>query len=226
MLKASLAGALGALALGLPSLAQAAVVIAPVTAVVEIGGEAGSDFGISNLFDQSGLTEGYDSGLTDFDEFLAAEPQHSASGAGREWFAQSGQLAARITFDLGGLFDLRHLALWNEEAGGVGRLKIYAMDKLIADVSPTDNASGARFYGAERFDFGPVATRYVTFELSDCGGTYQGCSLGEVAFGGFAEGASVPEPATWTMMILGVWGAGAMLRRARASRGGSAAGAA
>lgn len=226
MFRTSLAGALGALTLGLPALSQAAVVIAPVDAVVEVGGEAGSDFGVFNLIDQSGLTEGYDSGLTDFDEFLAADPYHSASGAGREWFSAAGQTFARITFDLGGLFSLSHLALWNEEAGGVGRLKIFAGDQLVADLSPTANPAGARFYGAERFDFAPITARYLTFELSDCGGVYNGCSLGEVALGGSAAQPTpggVPEPATWALMILGFGAAGAMLRRSRTVRNGQAA---
>lgn len=210
-----LASAFAALAVGaIAAPAHALQVITPVEATVEAGGDAGEAFSIYNTFDQSGLSEGYEGGLTDYDEFLAAEPLHSASGSYREWFAEAGATMARVTFDFGSVFKLSSLALWNEEAGGVGKLKIYAMDQLLGEFSPTDNASGVRFYGFDRFDFSEVSTRYLTFEMEDCGGAYAGCSMGEVAFGGIeAVAGAVPEPATWAMLILGFFGIGGLLRR-------------
>lgn len=208
-------GATAALALSLPAAAQAAVVITAASAVVEVGGEAGEAFAITNVIDQSGLSSGYESGVTDYDAFLAEDPLHSASGSYREWFSDLGANFARVTFDFGSVFKLSSLALWNEDAGGIGNLKIYALDKLIAEVSPLDTTGGVRFYGAQRFDFSEVETQFLTFEMSGCpqgGGAYNGCSMGEVVFGGAAAGA-VPEPATWAMMILGFFGLGAVMRR-------------
>lgn len=214
----TIVAALSAALLAAPA-ANAASVIAPVSAVVERGGSVGELYAIENIFDQSGLSEGYEAGVTDFDEFMASGPLHSASGSGREWFSAAGETSARVVFDLGAAYTLTSLALWNEEAGGVGRLRVLTLDGLFADVTPRDNPSGIRFYEGERFDFAPVTTRYVVFEMSGCpqgDGAYAGCSLGEVAFGGFAAVAGpVPEPATWAMMILGFALTGALVRRRR-----------
>lgn len=222
-MKYLLAALPAALALCAPILASAAVVLAPVSATVDFGGEAGEAYGIANVFDQSGLSDGYESGVTDFDAFVSYEPVHSASSAYREWFGEIGQTTARIVFDLGAVYRLTSLALWNEEAGGAGRIVFSSLTQAFADVSPTDNPGGARFYGADRFDFAPVTTRYIVMEMSGCPqgeGAYAGCSLGEIAFGGEAEAsAAVPEPASWAMMILGFGGVGAIVRRRRADRG-------
>jgi hypothetical protein len=216
-MKKILSAATASLALCAPTFAGAAVVLAPVAATVEVGGDAGVAYGITNVFDQSGLSDGYESGVTDFDEFLSFDPKHSTSSAYREWFAESGQTVARIVFDLGAVYQLSSLALWNEEAGGASRIKFSTLTQAFADVSPADNPAGGRFYGAERFDFAPISTRYIVMEMSGCpqgDGAYVGCSLGEIAFGGLAEATGgVPEPATWAMMILGLGGVGAVLRR-------------
>ncbi|MDE2405177.1 MAG: PEP-CTERM sorting domain-containing protein [Sphingomonadales bacterium] len=91
----------------------------------------------------------------------------------------------------------------------------------------SDPVSGANWaYTNGQTGFGALASPYFSgYRHGDfCNGVGSACGFGEQAWnsGGFSEslvvrtldvGQSVPEPATWAMMLLGFFGVGAAMRR-------------
>jgi hypothetical protein len=204
-----------ALALAAPGFAQ--TIIAPTSAV------ASSEVTpIVNTINQIGLSAAYSSGVTDFDSYIASNPSHSL-GFGAEWFSDSGVTTARVLYDFGGAVTTDRLALWNEDASGVGQIALFgSLDNVVFNLidtfSPVDNPLNAD-YLAQVFSYSTTTARYLRFDLSGCpqsGLAYEGCAIGEVAFRSATIAGVVPEPATWAMLIGGVGMAGGALRRRRA----------
>lgn len=201
--------------------AHAQVIIGPAAATVDAGGtEAAGN--INDTFNQSGLSAGYTSGVTNFNAYLASNPLHTATYVGFEWFSGVSSTAT-VTYDLGALRSIDALALWNEEFSGIGTLNLLGstngvtFSAFATGLAPTNNPASTP-YPAQVFAFATQSTRYVRFAMSDCpqpaGGGYNGCSIGEVAFRTAAV-AAVPEPATLALVGGGLLGLGAIARRRR-----------
>lgn len=224
-----IAAALAASTLAAPALAGP-FIYAPTSATINSGGPG---FGsINNTFNQISLSTGYTSGVTDFDTYIASNPQHTvifsnAGGEVYEWFSNSGINTASVTYDLGSVLGISSLALWNEETSGIGVLGLFgSTDGLsfssLGTFNPTDNGYTqlSDTYGADVFRFASTNARYVRFDMSGCpqqlSTNFNGCSIGEVAFGGTGITSVVPEPGTWALMITGFGFIGGALRRRRA----------
>jgi PEP-CTERM motif len=209
---ASLAVALAGPALG-------STIIAPTSGVVNSGGPG---FGtLKETFNKSGLSTGYTAGVTNFDAYLASNPTHTTTFAGFEWFSNSGSNSAQVTYNFGQIFGIDRLALWNEEASGIGTLDMLSsLDGItftsLGIFNPTNHAAGGSSYGADVFSFKATNAQFVRFTMSGCpqpGATFNSCAIGEVAFRTADVAAAVPEPATWLMMILGFGAIGTSMRR-------------
>ena len=219
-----------AIILGGAGRSDAASIVAPVSATIDVGGPG---FGlISETFDQSGLSAGYTSGVTDFDDFLAGDPTHTSMYSGYEWFSNEFETTGRVTYDLGQEYLVSRLALWNEESSGIGVLNLsYSVNgtdffALASNLVPSDNialdAQGQSmenplppFYLADVFPFAPTNARYIRFDMSQCAqgnDDFEACAIGEVAF----DAAAVPEPATIALVGGGL--AAMRLRRRRRAR--------
>jgi len=197
--------------------ADAGVIVSP-TAISASSTFPGYDAG--DLINQSGLTAGFVSGVTDFDAYIAGAPGHSWL-LENEWFTPFGETGAVLEMDLGAVFTLQTLALWTDEFWGAGAVTIAtSLDGgSFTDVgsgAPTDWPTGPQNYTADLFGLAPSQARYVRLTLSGCPQPLSapdgGCGLGEIAF----EAAAVPEPATWAMLILGFGAMGLVARRRRA----------
>ena len=110
------------------------------------------------------------------------------------------------------------MALWNDEASGIGLLNLLSstdgvtFTSLGSGLLPTDHPSV--FYLADIFSFAATSARFVRFEASNCPqpiaqATFPACAIGEVAF----RTAAVPEPPSWIMLIAGFGLTGTVTRR-------------
>jgi len=197
--------------------AHSATIISPVRVTIEQGGVVNNNpaYAIDNIIDQSGLSKGYEAGVTDFDDYVASGVKHSGA-LNTEWASQRNIKTSRITFDFGKEVTLFKLALWDENNTSVGRIAVSTPGLgQVFDFAVRDQV-GTPYGVSDVIQFAPITTRYLTFDVSGCGDepdvlTATGCGLGEVVF---ADGSGVvPEPSTWALMIGGFGMAGAALRQ-------------
>jgi hypothetical protein len=193
------------------------VILSPTDAVINIGGTGLG--AIQDTINQNGLSFGFISGTTDFDSYLTSTPppRHTISFPNAEWFSAS--TIARVTYDLGNVYSVDRLALWNEEVSGIGKLDLfYSTDdltffSLASGLLPTDNTGS---YVADVFSFMPTNARYIRFDMSDCPqpkfGGNNACAIGEVAFE-VNPVAQAPEPGTLALFAVGLGLLGARSRR-------------
>jgi hypothetical protein len=175
-----------------------------------------------NLINHNGLLTDYFSGISDFDSYIAGDPQHSYIGKFAEWFSEDSQTGATLVFDMGSVMLLDRLALWNEEALGTGSVAVAlstdgAAYTGVGSFSPTDWPFYFPSYGADIFAFAATPAQFIQLTLSGCPqpnalpGSGGGCGLGEVAF---REAVSaVPEPFTLAVFGFGLAGTCFIRRR-------------
>jgi hypothetical protein len=167
MKKSRLLGTVCALfAYGLSAInAQASTIISPVAATASSEfGFANNAYDIGNTSDQSGLSAGFASGASDFDTYLAGNPTHTYIADDNEWFTDTGVASATVNYDLGSVYSIDRLALWNDEYSGISFLDIsISLDNInfttvASGLVPVDNPL-YQDYGAEVFGFGTQSAR-------------------------------------------------------------------
>ena len=98
-------------------------------------------------------------------------PTHTYIADGNECFTATGVASAAVNSDLGSVYSIDHLALWNEEYSGISFLDISkSLDNLnfitvASELVPVDNLLYLD-YGAEVFGFGSQSARPVSTSYS------------------------------------------------------------
>jgi len=177
----------------------------------------GNNYSINNTINQSGLSTGYVSGVTDFDAYLATNPTHASTANGAEWFSKNGDAkGVSVTYDLGRALNIDAMALWNEEFAGLGHTNLLgSLDGvtyvLLSTILPADSpyavGDAVTQYSAQKFSFLEMTLRYLKLDILDCPGpppdksNYRGCGIGEVAFS--ASEALTPVPLPGALSLLG-----------------------
>ena len=103
--------------------AQAAFVTGAVSISSPQGAHPNHD--LFNIINQSGLSATYTSGVTDFDVFAATTTGSGLSGSG--FTNTSSRGPQQFTFDLGALYTIDAIALWNSgSSGSITRFEVYS----------------------------------------------------------------------------------------------------
>jgi hypothetical protein len=147
-----------------------------------------------------------------------------------DWSSYGGYTSAKLNLDLGGVFTLDKAFVTDRVTSGGGndgfvggttdfttQFSLQAFSNASFTIAsggvltfnkttPVGPTTIASFL--DTVSFSNMTTRYVQYRVLAANGGNTG--LSDIHFN------AVPEPATWTLMILGFGGAGAMLRRRRA----------
>lgn len=174
--------------------------MSPESVVSSIGELAG--FPANSLIDQSGLSAGFVSGVTDFDTYIAGNPTHDNTNANR-WVGTDN--SGFLDFDLGAAITIESFVLWN--VGNNNGSNINGFDLLGDDdgdfgsgafnlVSGNANTNTGPLTAVlpEVFTFAPTTTRFVRLAYTSNGSIFTGAK--EVAF----EQSAVPEPSSLAML--------------------------
>ena len=200
----------------LSGVAEAEIILQPVAASTNMG----EYFPIINIINQSGLSNGYTSLVTDFDSYIASNPTAFHGVGSNVWGAPSGVRAGFIDLDLGGSYVIDKLALWNlvDDPSAIQQFNLL-VDDNSAFSSPANlgnfiasNSLGSR-PDTEAQVFGLAATT-ASFARLEILNTWSPSSFSvafnEAAFGVTAVNGPVPEPTTMLLVgsgLLGLWGA-------------------
>jgi hypothetical protein len=198
--------------------AAASVILSPVAITSNtMGTFCGSCFYDQNdMINQHGLLTPFVSGVTDFDSYMALDPQHTTSDGGYEWFSPEGVMSGSLTFDLGALYAVDRVAAWADEFAGFGTTNVYtSLDgiifSLVGTFTPTNHPSlpdgGANHYGADVASLLVTQARYVRFDIlgPQTPRLYDGLGIGEVAFSVTSpDAAPVPEPESLVLIATGL----------------------
>ncbi len=151
----------------------------------------GTGFGpITRIINQTGLFNPYTNG-DNLEAYLATNPKHSFVFAGFEWYADRNQVQGNIDFDLGSLFPLASVVIWNEDIQGINQFRIVTAaqsdfgDGVNQGLFNAVNNPDSRDYSAEQFTFTTTLARYVRLQPLSAYNSFDfnNVALGEVAFG-------------------------------------------
>jgi len=191
-------------------------IIQPVSVTAQLPMGAQANFGAHQLINQSGLSVGYTSGVTDFNTYITSGVTHTSLPINTRWASTANNPFGNLDFDLGGAFTIKKLAFWNmggDSASGVVNFSLFADDNA-AFSSPTllGSFTADPFTGPfaavvpEVFSFPATSADFVRLRITSNHGSIV-TQAGEVAF------EIVPEPGT--LGLLGLGGVMVIVRRRR-----------
>ena len=181
------------------------VIIGPVSATTTMG----EDNPMAHSYDQSGLSIGYLSGVSDFDAYIASNPTHS-SAPGTDW--TSLQVAGQADFDLGSQYVIDRAVVWNFNFAAAIEIAIQSVRIITAiDAAFTTGVVDHGIYNLNTFTepnpaqvllLTPTQAQFVRLTDFIGNGIPQDgdprIALGEIAF------RQVPEPTTLALAGLGL----------------------
>ncbi len=193
---------------------HAEVIVSPTSFFNNTMGNFGT--GTMDLaIDQSGLSSGFTSGVTDLATYLGTNPTHlSEENPLNFWVSDSGAVGGSVDFDLGSIQTINQFVLWqaneypDEQING---FTIFTSD--VPDFSSATNVGSfvATFTAenspapAEVFDLTSSSGRYVRLNItSNYGSPGNYVDAGELAFGVVPEHAACLTAVAGLLSMLGL----------------------
>jgi hypothetical protein len=180
--------------------ANAASIIQPIGVTTNGGTDV---FDVVNLINQSGLSTGYSSGITDFDSFVS-----TTTGIGGIGGAGSAP-PVNFDFDLGGIIHVDAIALWGQGSGSASLVEFDLFASNVQDFSTSSllgnftipNLSATL---ANVFSFAAIDAQYFRVAATRNNGFSSATRFDEFAVRGTA--AAVPTPAAVWLLGAGLIG--------------------
>lgn len=219
MKKSTLAWLLATLALiAVQNPAEAGIIRSPTAAVAASGSLFGSP---NDTINQSGLSSGFTSGVTDFDTYDPTNVSH-AGGFSGVWISGNGFLTPPqfMTYDLGSSFAIERVAFWQQGGTGsqINAFEIFAdddgspVDDLGTSIGAFNPTMGTTF--GQVFNITDVSTQFLHMRItSGQHGTSTRPAIGEFAVDQTVASTPVPEPSTYALFLTGLAAVGIMNRR-------------
>lgn len=170
--------------------AQAGLILEPVSASTDMGSLGGRS--PNNVRNQSGLSTGYTSLVTDFPSYISSNPTHTAFPApNQDWFSATGTTTGVFDFNLGARYSVQSLALW--DIGGNNSSSLRGFDlfadnnasfssaTLLGHFNANPNTGPITASKAEVFSFTRTDATYVRMVITSNNGSTQ-TGFGEAAF--------------------------------------------
>jgi hypothetical protein len=174
------------------------------TSVTTTMGSFGAPWAATKMIDKSGLSVSYTSNVTNFDTYIAGNPTHSHNAHqitpadAQAWASSNNILTGTITFNLGSLFVVESMALWNRIDAGIGGFTLLAdadgdftsgAVTVLSNRSALLGRSGAQVYG-----FIPTPAQYLRLQVLSDAHSFPFVSINEIAFEGDQLAADATPP--------------------------------
>lgn len=195
--------------------ASAALVYGPTSASSTLSTFDGS---LAATYNQSGLSAGYTSGVTNFETYVTSTT-HASPNPGNAWAVRVSDLPGFITYDLGDAILIEKLAVWTSFGGfSVGDFTVFTSldDVTFTDVGSFSAIDTVAPMPGQVFDLADTTGRYVRLSIQTSRGA-GAANVSEVVIGG-SEALTVPEPASLALVSAALLVAGAARRRSAVVR--------
>ncbi len=191
---------------------NAGVITSPTAVISNDFGEY-SGYSQDNMINQSTLSTGFVSGVTDFDTYASGNPMANCNNCSPYYFGQSGIASGNIDFDLGGIFSVDQFGLWNGSYRGITNVELFtsltadfAISTSVGVFSPTYGGNANLDEGLQVFDLLDTNAQFVRLSISSYATSILGVAA--VAFDVNPSVSSVPEPGSLALLALGLAGIG------------------
>jgi hypothetical protein len=176
----------------------------------------------TQMINQSGLSAGFTSGVTDFNTYIAGNPTHVRSDFSGWIGPTGGPFTGILDFNLGESYNVQRFALWNTAAGSTANIQSFTLFLSdVADFSSSTNVgnfvnpelAGSGPYPVTVFDTLDTTGEFLRLQINSFYNNAYVVEIGEIALD-VTPGNSVPEPGGLALMSLALLALGAS-RKAR-----------